>query len=119
MDQLAHVQVAGSAGRPLRVLQLTDLHEWPTGTVDFQKAGTQGYKLADYGYNVDKNDALTASLLERLKPDLVILTGDIIDSRPLIGQGPDSWREPFGKVIQPLIEANVPWTFVPGNHDVS
>jgi 3',5'-cyclic AMP phosphodiesterase CpdA len=118
MDETPHVHVAGSKGRPLRVLQLTDLHEWPSNNPEFQIAGEEGFKLADYGYNVDNNDVLTATILDRIKPDLVVLTGDIIDSRPLIGKDSDSWREPFCKVIQPLIDANVPWTFVPGNHDV-
>jgi predicted MPP superfamily phosphohydrolase len=48
-------------------------------------------------------------LLDAEKPDLVMLTGDIISSE----QTSKDWEE----VLQPIIERKIPWSFTSGNHD--
>jgi 3',5'-cyclic AMP phosphodiesterase CpdA len=76
------------------ILQFTDLHYYNNGS----KADAEGVKLI-------------GTLSERVKPDLVVLTGDIIDGR-YCGD-----YKCFRNVIAPLIDLQIPWTYIPGNHD--
>ena len=48
-------------------------------------------------------------VLETEKPDLVILTGDIVTTVPVV----EGWKA----VTRPFIEAQVPWGVTLGNHD--
>jgi len=65
----------------------------------------------------DHSDDLTSNLLattlDAEKPDLVIFTGDQLN-----GQG-TSWdsRSVLAKFATPVIERQIPWTAVFGNHD--
>jgi predicted phosphodiesterase len=76
------------------ILQFTDLHHYNNGS----KEDAEGIKLI-------------GTLAERVKPDLVVLTGDIIDAR-YCGN-----YKCFRNVVSPLIDLKIPWTYVPGNHD--
>ena len=76
---------AGAA--PLRVLQLSDLHlaPWQHRKIEWVRRLTE------------------------LKPDLVVLTGDLMGHRHA--------REPLLHALQPLAEAGVPGVFVHGSND--
>jgi len=76
------------------ILQFTDLHYYNNGSREDRESLN-----------------LIRTVAERVKPDLVVLTGDIIDGRYC---GDFSC---FKNVVAPLIELNIPWTYVPGNHD--
>lgn len=49
------------------------------------------------------------NIIKAEKPDLVMLTGDIVTSK-LVKEG---WSE----IVKPMIEAGIPWAAVFGNHD--
>lgn len=77
-----------------KILQFTDLHY--IDTEEFQ----------------EKNDStlfLMKTLIKEEKPDLVIITGDIVVSKP----SGKAWK----KVVQPMTELNVPFAVTFGNHD--
>lgn len=63
-------------------------------------------------YNVGKRDSvleLMSTILEKEKPDLVVLTGDIATSENV----ELAWQT----VVKPIIEKEIPWAAVFGNHD--
>ncbi len=77
-----------------RIVQFTDLH-W---------------------HNGEEKDRQTEAMMEVVlnaeRPDLVVLTGDVIAGRPC--------REPatsWAQVTQPMIRRETPWAAVFGNHD--
>jgi hypothetical protein len=51
---------------------------------------------------------IVRTIAERVKPNLVVFTGDIIDTRYCKDY------KAFRNAIQPLVERQIPWTFVPG-----
>jgi hypothetical protein len=61
-------------------------------------------------------DRRTAFLMERVlvaeRPDLVVLTGDVIDGARA-GQAAEAWQQ----ATAPMIERGIPWAAVFGNHD--
>lgn len=122
MEDLGHVQLSSPVGtsdaeeHSVRIVQLTDLHQWPKGVDTFAARG----RVIDFGkegFSAEKNLELVAHVVKESVPDLVVLTGDILDGRPCADMGRDSWKQVLGDVIKPLVEQEVPWTFVPGNHD--
>jgi predicted MPP superfamily phosphohydrolase len=63
-------------------------------------------------YNESKRDSaimVMKTILESEKPDLVVLTGDIVTS--------DNVKAAWLTVIKPMIDAGIPWAVVFGNHD--
>ncbi|MGN1042814.1 MAG: metallophosphoesterase [Christensenellales bacterium] len=89
------------AGRDFRILQLTDLH-FGRGILSFGKD-----KLAH-------NAVVT--LVERVKPDLIIITGDNIYPLPMFSGTINNLRE--SKYVGNLMEQfGIPWTMTFGNHD--
>ena len=69
-------------------------------------------------YNSDVHDA-TRALIERLHPDLVLITGDMV-----AGQKPGldyaaMWKAFHGVVTEPLTAAGVSVAPTPGNHDAA
>ena len=63
-------------------------------------------------YNISKKDSvimLMENILETEKPDLVVLTGDICTS--------ENVEEAWGIVTRPMIDRQIPWAAVFGNHD--
>ena len=77
-----------------RIVQFTDIH-WNDG----DEKNLQSL-------------ALMKSILDIEKPNLVVLTGDIISGGPT--------KEPttaIKTVLSPMIERKIPWAYVLGNHD--
>lgn len=63
-------------------------------------------------YHVGKRDTvieIMTTILKTEKPDLVVLSGDIITSRNM--------EKAWLTVVQPMIDAKIPWATVFGNHD--
>mmetsp|Transcript_42020 Transcript_42020/g.116007 ORF Transcript_42020/g.116007 Transcript_42020/m.116007 type:complete len:393 (+) Transcript_42020:86-1264(+) len=108
----------------IRILQLTDLHHFPAGCTEFDVRAEKGRVVPivpGSRYSIQGDVAVIASILARVRPHLVILTGDIIDARPFgaIGGQPDpsGWRRALLEVLAPITAAGCAWTYVPGNHD--
>jgi len=76
------------------IVQFTDLHHFNNGSQE----DVEGLELM-------------ASIVDRVNPDLVVLSGDIIDGRHC------GTHSCFKNIIAPFVERGIPWTFVPGNHD--
>ncbi|HIX74752.1 MAG TPA: metallophosphoesterase [Candidatus Parabacteroides intestinipullorum] len=86
----AQKSIAFKEGK-LKIVQLTDIHWDPQS----------------------KNCAQTAQTIEAVlaleKPDIAMLTGDVVTERP----GPEGWKA----IIALLEKAQVPFTVMMGNHD--
>jgi len=78
----------------VKIVQFTDLHHFNNGS----KEDLDGFNLI-------------TSIVDRVNPDLVVFTGDIIDGRYC---GSFSC---FENIVRPLIHRKIFWTYVPGNHD--
>uniref|UniRef100_UPI0032178E28 metallophosphoesterase family protein n=1 Tax=uncultured Draconibacterium sp. TaxID=1573823 RepID=UPI0032178E28 len=81
--------------KKFKIIQFTDLHY----------ISAEKYK--------EKNDstlALMRTLIEEEKPDLVIITGDVVVSAPAV----KAWKE----VVKPMTDLKVPFAVTFGNHDV-
>ena len=76
----------------LRIAQLTDVH-WTPGSEKSEKG----------------NPETLLKVLETEKPDVVILTGDVVTSKPAM----EGWR----KVVEMMETAGVPFAVTMGNHD--
>jgi Calcineurin-like phosphoesterase len=76
------------------IVQLTDVH-WKNGEPEDQRTR-----------------ALIESVLEHERPDLVALTGDIVD-----GEGSREPGEAYREVVAPIEARGLPWAAVFGNHD--
>ncbi|MGG1516508.1 metallophosphoesterase family protein [Paenibacillus oryzisoli] len=81
--------------RSFTIVQFTDLH-WKTGSE----------------LDMKTRELMEAVLLEE-KPDLVVLTGDVIQSGRCEGRALEAFAD-VGKVIE---EHGIPWGAVYGNHD--
>ena len=80
------------------ILQITDLHYGDTEEGD------------------DNNVKITEDLIESVKPDVVIVTGDIISGYANDGK-PDFQKNIWKKFTAPFIKNKVYYAFVLGNHD--
>ena len=76
----------------VKILQITDLHL----TYGFDYLDRKTFNLID-------------SLVEKEKPDIIVVTGDIMMS--IISQ------KVLKKFIKQMDKYNIPWTFVFGNHE--
>jgi len=84
-----------------KILQLTDLH--------FGEA-----EPTQWGPIQDKNSTrVMKNILSIEKPDLVILTGDMLTGNNIIDNATDYWRE----MVNPMIELGYRWAITFGNHD--
>jgi len=79
----------------MKIVQFTDIHHYNDGSKEDQ-SGIQ----------------LMNRILDRVKPDLVVLSGDILD-----GPHPVKTAEALKNVAKPMIERSIKWAYVPGNHD--
>lgn len=112
--------------RPVRILQITDLHHFGVaeGHTYFQgprvvvpilgfTAGDElKAEVSPGGYSVGRGIALIARLIATQRPTLVVFSGDIIDGRMC-----ENHLRAMREVVQPCVLAGVPWCFTPGNHD--
>ncbi len=80
--------------RTFTIVQFTDTHWRNSEPADGQTA------------------ALMAAILDAEQPDLVVLTGDVIDGSHC-RDGAAAWRQ----AVTPMVERTVPWAAVFGNHD--
>ena len=60
-------------------------------------------------YRSDSVLALMKTVIEREKPELVMITGDVV--------GSDNRKKAWLKIAQVMIDAKVPWAAMLGNHD--
>ena len=74
-----------------KIVQFTDIH------------------LQYDSYRSDSSLAMMKAIIESEKPDLVMLTGDIV--------GSDNRKKAWEKVAQVMIDAKVAWAAMLGNHD--
>ena len=98
--------VDGDDTSAIRLLQLTDLHIFPKTCESFKGVPLHG------GY--DRCLQLIDHLVTTVRPDVIVLTGDIVD-----GRGPWNGKGAFAEVWHDLIPrfGGTPWMYVPGNHD--
>mmetsp|Transcript_30641 Transcript_30641/g.74653 ORF Transcript_30641/g.74653 Transcript_30641/m.74653 type:complete len:237 (+) Transcript_30641:238-948(+) len=115
MQSLAHVP-AGKAGAPIRILQITDTHLFPDGVVTF-KTPKRTVDMKKENYSNETAERMLKILVEKVKPDIVIFTGDIIDGRPFGEHKRSDFVETFEKFLRPVIDTKIAWSFTPGNHD--
>ena len=124
MEVLAHKCLRERrADGHVRILQLTDIHQFPLGTTTWACEGRgRVINFKEEGYSAARAPALIATLAKTVRPDLVVFTGDVIDGRPFGASSSCAdklgWRAAFEALITPLLSANppIPWTFCPGNH---
>src|SRR5690349_1521459 len=79
---------------PFRIVQLTDTH--------FSRPRRQDRRT----------QALIADVLDAERPDLVVLTGDVVSG----WETPDAaaaWRA----AVEPIVQRGLPWAAAFGNHD--
>uniref|UniRef100_A0A7S0DJL5 Calcineurin-like phosphoesterase domain-containing protein n=1 Tax=Amorphochlora amoebiformis TaxID=1561963 RepID=A0A7S0DJL5_9EUKA len=69
------------------------------------------------GYGNQMAEKYLKVMIEKVKPDLCILTGDILDGRPFGEYKRLDWKETFLSFIDPLIKNKIYWSYTPGNHD--
>lgn len=75
-----------------KILQFTDIH---------------------FRYNSFRSDSalqMMKAAVEVEKPDLIVLTGDVVCS--------DNTKKGWLSLTKPLVEAKIPWAVVLGNHDI-
>ncbi|WP_051620542.1 metallophosphoesterase family protein [Paenibacillus sp. UNC451MF] len=77
-----------------KIVQFTDIH-WKLGLEDDQRSAS-----------------FMAHVIEWERPDLVVVTGDMIDKK----ECPDP-LEGFASAAAPLCKSGIPWAFVFGNHE--
>lgn len=80
------------------IVQFTDMHVGDDKAEDLEKDG--------------RTAALVKQIIASEKPDLVVLTGDMIWSHGV----PDP-KSSFRRAIAPIVDSGVPWAAVFGNHD--
>jgi len=84
-----------------RIVQFADLH--------YGEA-----EDTEWGPTQDKNSTrVMKAILEIEQPDLVMLTGDQLTGNNIIDNATAYWEI----MLQPMINAGVPWAFAFGNHD--
>eukprot|EP00747_Dinoflagellata_sp_TGD_P185688 gnl/TRDRNA2_/TRDRNA2_42351_c0_seq1.p1 gnl/TRDRNA2_/TRDRNA2_42351_c0~~gnl/TRDRNA2_/TRDRNA2_42351_c0_seq1.p1 ORF type:complete len:422 (+),score=76.69 gnl/TRDRNA2_/TRDRNA2_42351_c0_seq1:93-1358(+) len=127
MNDIGHYELSNDDDEGnIRILQITDLHHMPADLTEFDLQRERGrtipipgtsWSFAD-GYSTTKDVELMKTIISRVKPHLVVMTGNIIEGRAY-GKNPDpnGWKKPILEVLAPIIEAEVPWTFIPGTAD--
>lgn len=90
----------------IRLLQVTDLHIFPRSCRTFE-----GIALKD---SYEECLRLISHLVIETSPDVICLTGDIIDGRGP-WEGPHAVTEAMQDIIPHFL--GTPWLYLPGNHD--
>lgn len=86
-----------------KILQLADLH--------------LGEKVHIVGDQDNRSLAAVQTLLDMEKPDLVVLSGDVITGEDLYT--PEERHRTFDRIADILENRSIPWAFVFGNHDAA
>ncbi|GBG29772.1 Phosphatase DCR2 [Hondaea fermentalgiana] len=123
MEDIGHVKLEcglpeGSAmDHPggIVIAQFTDLHQFPADVKTFEARG-RVIEFEKEGYSSARNVDLIRHVLKEATPDLCIFTGDIVDGRPCKDLGRDAFKQVMLEVLAPVLEAKIPWTYIPGNH---
>ncbi len=76
----------------LKIIQFTDIH------------------FKSNSYRSDSSLQMMKAALETERPDLVVLTGDVVCS--------ENTRKAWLTLVKPFIDAKVPWAVTLGNHDI-
>ncbi|OQS07828.1 hypothetical protein THRCLA_00176 [Thraustotheca clavata] len=102
------------ANMKYRILQIPDLHytNFPLYICDHKPNGMKKICVEKY------MTAMTSKMLDDVKPDYVVFSGDQIES--LIW--PQSWKNSLAAIDTYSTEVNkrnIPWSMVFGNHDMS
>ena len=63
------------------------------------------------GYRMERIDAAVRTILNNLRPDLVVFTGDAVST-----SDPREFEAAM-KRLRPLVDSGIPILFSPGNHD--
>jgi 3',5'-cyclic AMP phosphodiesterase CpdA len=87
---------------PLRVAVISDLNS--------------GYGSKRYAPAVH---AATKALVERVRPDLVLITGDMVAGQKSGLDYRGMWKAFHASVTDPLLAADIPVAPAPGNHDAA
>lgn len=125
MQNLGHrvlpLRYGENTGAPIRIVQITDLHHFPETCTEFDCTAAKGRIVPinpDTPYSTTRDCDIIAAVLDRVKPHLVVLTGDIVDGRPFGPSGDaQGWRVSILEVLRPICAFGCAWTWVPGNHD--
>lgn len=73
------------------------------------------------GHSTEKDDntlKVQNTVLSEEKPDLVIITGDLVSGFMWNKKDPNWFYEHWSKLIQPMVSHNVRWAIALGNHDI-
>eukprot|EP00959_Pyramimonas_sp_CCMP1952_P140561 2941364-Pyramimonas_sp.AAC.1 len=96
------------------ILQCTDLHHFEDESDDFISPPPRNTvcKFTPDGYCSQRALDLLRVVCERIKPNLVVFTGDAIDGRRCADP-----VQAMSRVTEPLRDEGIFWTFTPGNWD--
>ena len=94
----------------------SDIHEHavfsPSALLDKRFFGLMNSTFCRHGdYRMERIDAAVRTILDSLRPDLVIFTGDAVST-----SDPREFEAALNQ-LRPLIESGMPILFSPGNHD--
>lgn len=96
-------------------MTLGTLYSQSLDNIRFKKDGTfKIVQLTDIHWdntsqNSDKTRHTIISILQKEKPDIIILTGDVVSDPPIV--------EGWNAIAQIMEEVKIPWIAVLGNHD--
>lgn len=67
------------------------------------------------GHRTDvRTTALQEAVLEEVRPDLVVINGDVIDGSPTTAQ---EAKQAINNVVRPMEDRGIAWALTFGNHD--
>lgn len=101
----------------LGVMMLPAMAKTPKKTLQFREDGS--FKILQFADTQDvavpreETIRFLAAALDREQPDLVVFTGDNI----AFSDGKKNTRAAIEAIIQPVVEREIPFTIVYGNHD--
>jgi predicted MPP superfamily phosphohydrolase len=82
-----------------KMVQFTDMHFCEEDRYDVQ------------------NQKLMGEILDQEKPDIVIITGDVVTGWKYDGGSKCNVKEYWTKGMQPMVERGINWAATAGNHD--
>ena len=99
-----------------RIVQFSDIHEHavfsPGALLDKRLFGLVNSTFCRAGsYRVERTDAAVRTILNELKPDVIVFSGDAVST-----SDPREFETAWTR-LRPLAESGVPFLFSPGNHD--